>query len=101
MIRRPPRSTLFPYTTLFRSGRPAFQGDDRAHQIGATVGKPERDCRAYVVAYDHCLPYAERVEHRREALCLRAEGVIRTLGTRRRAHAKRLEHDRPIARAHE
>src|SRR3712207_7965499 len=25
MIRRPPRSTLFPYTTLFRSGlRPAF-----------------------------------------------------------------------------
>src|SRR3712207_8120062 len=23
MIRRPPRSTLFPYTTLFRSGRPA------------------------------------------------------------------------------
>src|ERR1039458_10506855 len=24
MIRRPPRSTLFPYTTLFRSKRPAF-----------------------------------------------------------------------------
>src|SRR3989454_6615793 len=23
MIRRPPRSTLFPYTTLFRSGRPS------------------------------------------------------------------------------
>src|SRR5438445_3800471 len=23
MIRRPPRSTLFPYTTLFRSGMPA------------------------------------------------------------------------------
>src|SRR5689334_24030711 len=22
MLRRPPRSTLFPYTTLFRSGRP-------------------------------------------------------------------------------
>src|SRR2546426_12802938 len=27
MIRRPPRSTLFPYTTLFRSG--AEQGDNR------------------------------------------------------------------------
>src|SRR3712207_8084303 len=29
MIRRPPRSTLFPYTTLFRSGadRPAAPGD--------------------------------------------------------------------------
>src|SRR3712207_7211318 len=25
MIRRPPRSTLFPYTTLFRSKRIAFQ----------------------------------------------------------------------------
>src|SRR2546426_4845400 len=24
MIRRPPRSTLFPYTTLFRSGQGAF-----------------------------------------------------------------------------
>src|SRR3712207_7609174 len=25
MIRRPPRSTLFPYTTLFRSGEPALR----------------------------------------------------------------------------
>src|SRR2546430_10385336 len=30
MIRRPPRSTLFPYTTLFRSPRlPAFARDGR------------------------------------------------------------------------
>src|SRR5256885_6854135 len=31
MIRRPPRSTLFPYTTLFRSGRgtgPTGRGDE-------------------------------------------------------------------------
>src|SRR5256884_741939 len=27
MIRRPPRSTLFPYTTLFRSHRAAHDGD--------------------------------------------------------------------------
>src|SRR2546422_3525014 len=27
MIRRPPRSTLFPYTTLFRSRRAAHPGD--------------------------------------------------------------------------
>src|SRR2546429_6546807 len=43
MIRRPPRSTLFPYTTLFRSGprparslgRPAAQGraDLRRHRL--------------------------------------------------------------------
>src|SRR3712207_7910222 len=30
MIRRPPRSTLFPYTTLFRSGR-GTAGAVRAH----------------------------------------------------------------------
>src|SRR2546430_13680431 len=30
MIRRPPRSTLFPYTTLFRSGWLAFELGDRA-----------------------------------------------------------------------
>src|SRR3712207_8928796 len=29
MIRRPPRSTLFPYTTLFRSSTVAFQGAGR------------------------------------------------------------------------
>src|SRR5256886_13172240 len=32
MIRRPPRSTLFPYTTLFRS---------REFAVEATVGKPQ------------------------------------------------------------
>src|SRR4051812_49959715 len=42
MIRRPPRSTLFPYTTLFRSGRAALcpsdtsrigQGADPSHVV--------------------------------------------------------------------
>src|SRR5256885_4024560 len=32
MIRRPPRSTLFPYTTLFRSRRPG-QHDNRDQQV--------------------------------------------------------------------
>src|SRR3712207_6890653 len=30
MIRRPPRSTLFPYTTLFRSSRPAASQQSHA-----------------------------------------------------------------------
>src|SRR5256885_10053388 len=36
MIRRPPRSTLFPYTTLFRSAaqEPAAQGQPGAHHPG-------------------------------------------------------------------
>src|SRR6266571_8542382 len=35
MIRRPPRSTLFPYTTLFRSAR------DRQHAARADADKPQ------------------------------------------------------------
>src|SRR2546429_5898427 len=37
MIRRPPRSTLFPYTTLFRSHRHDHQrlGEELAHDVGA------------------------------------------------------------------
>src|SRR3712207_9216862 len=31
MIRRPPRSTLFPYTTLFRSGLPPFEAITPEH----------------------------------------------------------------------
>src|SRR3712207_9486781 len=43
MIRRPPRSTLFPYTTLFRSGRRALALDQVAlevadhHRLGAQL----------------------------------------------------------------
>src|SRR3712207_8312242 len=37
MIRRPPRSTLFPYTTLFRSERldPLVRGQQRVDETGA------------------------------------------------------------------
>src|SRR6202158_407183 len=31
MIRRPPRSTLFPYTTLFRSRRTRYASDQQSH----------------------------------------------------------------------
>src|SRR2546422_3246558 len=37
MIRRPPRSTLFPYTTLFRSDRRGWAPHDRGHL--ATFGR--------------------------------------------------------------
>src|SRR2546426_4668929 len=50
MIRRPPRSTLFPYTTLFRSrariagdrtvARVAVQGPRGSHRLRESQGRP-------------------------------------------------------------
>src|SRR5947208_11386785 len=40
MIRRPPRSTLFPYTTLFRSGRQPFGGYGMSG-VGSKAGGPD------------------------------------------------------------
>jgi len=37
MIRRPPRSTLFPYTTLFRSGYGSMLRDDRLILVGIVL----------------------------------------------------------------
>src|SRR3989441_9729788 len=50
MIRRPPRSTLFPYTTLFRSRRAA-----RAGGAAGGPGRAERAART---------PRAVRLRHR-------------------------------------
>src|SRR2546430_10709081 len=44
MIRRPPRSTLFPYTTLFRSDRPRVAAQD-AGQGGSERDGAERRAR--------------------------------------------------------
>src|SRR3712207_8755365 len=38
MIRRPPRSTLFPYTTLFRSDRAVAQRGERGRDGGPRGG---------------------------------------------------------------
>src|SRR2546430_8645117 len=39
MIRRPPRSTLFPYTTLFRSHWPGRVQEDRRSQWRTDLGR--------------------------------------------------------------
>src|SRR2546430_12556235 len=50
MIRRPPRSTLFPYTTLFRSlcgpgvTRKTLRGARRSRAFGATFCKRFESC---------------------------------------------------------
>src|SRR2546425_8548577 len=67
MIRRPPRSTLFPYTTLFRS----HLADRRAHRERHLVGHPTHQAHLQAPARDHVdhrelLGDAHRVEARSE-----------------------------------
>src|SRR3712207_7385766 len=61
MIRRPPRSTLFPYTTLFRSARP----------VGAVV--PPAGVDHAVVAGDEEVQVAGAARHRGNRRALREE----------------------------
>src|SRR5207248_8151669 len=42
LLRRPPRSTLFPYTTLFRSPGPAAAGRVRGRRGLRAAGRPDR-----------------------------------------------------------
>src|SRR3712207_8471869 len=69
MIRRPPRSTLFPYTTLFRSRLPPEQ---------VLVGGDRQDV-------------GERplVHHRRQAIAHLAQGGVVRGGLRRREAEER------------
>src|SRR2546427_2311767 len=53
MIRRPPRSTLFPYTTLFRSGRHARCHDVQRQDV---AGLELLDHGAILVERAHRMP---------------------------------------------
>src|SRR5260370_13341393 len=59
MIRRPPRSTLFPYTTLFRSQRSLL-----AHLRNS--GHRERLCDGKVVEGGELIPQLRSEEHTSE-----------------------------------
>src|SRR3712207_8522808 len=64
MIRRPPRSTLFPYTTLFRSPCPRLRllrrEDAGAEQV-IGVGQPRVGQRVIGVAVDGLLVQLDRL----------------------------------------
>src|SRR2546429_3554847 len=89
MIRRPPRSTLFPYTTLFRS-----LGDQRPHVHAA--GAPDRlaECST-----EHVAEPDERSEEHTSELQSRLHLVCRLLLEKKKntdTHANRVHtpHDR-------
>src|SRR3989454_2277034 len=50
MIRRPPRSTLFPYTTLFRSRASRHQA--AAWKLVEFLSRPEQQLRVYRLSGD-------------------------------------------------
>src|SRR5256885_17030139 len=55
MIRRPPRSTLFPYTTLFRSGRDSAATPD-AHPFDRPLSTRFDEQDAFVIFDDVEIP---------------------------------------------
>src|SRR3712207_4093931 len=95
MIRRPPRSTLFPYTTLFRS--PRRHVDVRQAADGLREGGEGRAGRVRDVADAHG---ARRARHEAERVVeveadgeLLADVVVR--------HGEAAAYDRLVARAEE
>src|SRR5258708_14166144 len=66
MIRRPPRSTLFPYTTLFRSG-------DRAGQVQAALAGRSRGGQQPVAGQQEYADRSVDEEHQPPALLDRSE----------------------------
>src|SRR2546430_13662465 len=71
MIRRPPRSTLFPYTTLFRSGR--AEGADEA------AGQRGRPAHGHLLAEDRADRQLERSEEHTSELQSQSNLVCRLL----------------------
>src|SRR3712207_7782923 len=78
MIRRPPRSTLFPYTTLFRSDhdlreaadaveiRPFLPGGGMRQRLGDAVGSVAPDARLSQPRHSDPLAAARSEEHTSE-----------------------------------
>src|SRR3712207_7698124 len=80
MIRRPPRSTLFPYTTLFRSLPVHLRGADRVEQdVDLDAGLRLFGQRAHDLADDVAAPADVRSEEHTSELQSRQYLVCRLL----------------------
>src|SRR2546426_5062035 len=90
MIRRPPRSTLFPYTTLFRSNR-TTSGDPRLERAFIkSLGRPQRQFSTS----DHT--WVRRSEEHTSELQSPCNLVCRLLLEKKKKHnkVKRVRHAR-------
>src|SRR2546422_6976491 len=68
MIRRPPRSTLFPYTTLFRSGPgdPAARADAVRGDVPAAHHRAARARRSAAPGGERAVPRADVLDRSEE-----------------------------------
>src|SRR2546427_2399090 len=91
MIRRPPRSTLFPYTTLSRSLFPDLGGGDHGHRdlLPADGGHLLPDDRVDLV--EDAL--AERSEEHTSELQSQSNIVCRLLLEKKKKHQAALRYD--------
>src|SRR3989449_7169194 len=92
MIRRPPRSTLFPYTTLFRSHTLLRRGvdevDARTRRGGELDRPPKRELLRELVV-DRSEEHTSELQSRLHLVCrLLLEKKKKKQKLRRRNHAK-------------
>src|SRR2546426_8708869 len=90
MIRRPPRSTLFPYTTLFRSARHAHHPGQQAHgrQPNGAQGLSRRIRRGV----RQVRPVRERSEEHTSELQSPCKLVCRLLLEKKKTRKKTTQH---------
>src|SRR5260370_22419385 len=74
MIRRPPRSTLFPYTTLFRSAHEAIKTICAGQlELQQQIGKPKREYTPPTYPADVTEVVSEYLAMRLDAAAFRSE----------------------------
>src|SRR5690348_17716048 len=74
MIRRPPRSTLFPYTTLFRSVRSVDGelnrlGEDRREEVRRGDGRERHEVDAVRIAVDRSEEHTSELQSPVHLVC--------------------------------
>src|SRR2546430_11326486 len=79
MIRRPPRSTLFPYTTLFRSCLMRLERNPRALPVSHQAGAHSYRWPEAIWALDQAMCPAERSEEHTSELQSQSNLVCRLL----------------------
>src|SRR2546430_17501686 len=99
MIRRPPRSTLFPYTTLFRS--PIWKSEDGRGQVLGVGGKVKDELahaggRVEIDARDSVKPGAKYFEWEAKGVPLRLEIGPRDVAAGQAVAARRTGGKAPV-----